>query len=835
MSVVYRTSSAGGGTSGTGNRTSTISAVAGDLLLVFVKWSGNAATNPTCTDNQSGTYSLVLTALNNASADIMAIFVRNQTVASTATITVAPVVGSGTNTAGEIVVVAGSGAAIFGASAIRGSGKQENQTTGVPTPVLSAAALTGNMTIQAAGSTTTTGSVPNASWTERQNVSQITPTTVIEVATRDSGFTGTSAAYVSIASAVWCSAILEIDGRITSSQTQTGKARITISTQQTQTGKVRISKTTPQTQTGKARITATPSQTQTGKIRITVDPTQTQTGKASIIKKVFPVDTGGTLLTGLVAYYKLEDATEYYVGGGTYDLTNENTVAFNAGLVNNAADGGSGNTNKALNLANGLGINGGNFSMSMWIKLASTISSITTFGGQASNGGSNVGYEFEYDGTTLTFNRFQNGTNDFNATETVALSTGTWYHLVGTYDGTTLKLYRNNVAKTPLTTSGNGGSALTQKFVLFKNPTANVRYFSGKIDEVGVWSKALTTTEIADLYNGGAGQTMGLAAITSTQTQTGKSRITGTTSNTQTGKASVKGTTSQTQTGKARLTLTSPQTTTGKARITKSTSQTQAGQSRLTVTTPQTLTGKTRITKSQTQTQTGLSRITKTSSQTITGKARVSVTTSQTQTGKANLSLPRTQTGLARITKTQTQTQAGKSRVTKTQSQTQAGQSRITETTAQTQTGKANILTGQTSTQTQTGQARITATTSRTQTGQARIAEAGTQTQTGKARLTISTQQSATGRSRIAVTTPQTQTGTGKIVFVRTQTQTGKARILLVKQQTLTGKARVKVFPAFTSKYSARGTAFTSKLTPQGTQFTDRYGQQGIRFYPKYI
>ena len=33
-------------------------------------------------------------------------------------------------------------------------------------------------------------------------------------------------------------------------------------------------------------------------------------------------------------------------------------------------------------------------------------------------------------------------------------------------------------------------------------------YFSGLVDECGVWNKALSTTEIGDLYNGGSGQTI---------------------------------------------------------------------------------------------------------------------------------------------------------------------------------------------------------------------------------------------------------------------------------------------------------------------------------------
>jgi hypothetical protein len=154
---------------------------------------------------------LVLTALNNASADICAVFVRNALVAANATLTLSPVVGSGTNTAGEIITIAVTGMTLVGAAAIRQFGKQANQTSGVPTPVLPTTASTQNLTLTAAGSSTTAGCVPNASWTEREDANQINPTTCMEVATRDSGFTGTSAAYVSIASAVWNSSIVELN------------------------------------------------------------------------------------------------------------------------------------------------------------------------------------------------------------------------------------------------------------------------------------------------------------------------------------------------------------------------------------------------------------------------------------------------------------------------------------------------------------------------------------------------------------------------------------------------------------------------------------------------
>jgi hypothetical protein len=78
---------------------------------------------------------------------------------------------------------------------------------------LSQAALTGNPTLAAvaSGDTTTT---PPASWTERQDASQSTPTTALEVCTRDSGFTGTTITFGATQSTVYASMAIELDSSV---------------------------------------------------------------------------------------------------------------------------------------------------------------------------------------------------------------------------------------------------------------------------------------------------------------------------------------------------------------------------------------------------------------------------------------------------------------------------------------------------------------------------------------------------------------------------------------------------------------------------------------------
>src|SRR4030042_1869486 len=128
--AAYVASTAGGGTSGTGNRTVTVTtAVAGNLLVAFVSLSANTTTTPTMTDDHAdglGTWTRIGTALWGSSLNNSAVFVRNALLGSTDTSFVVTCT-SGSNTAGEIVVVEVSGMVRTGATgAIRSSGRQAN-------------------------------------------------------------------------------------------------------------------------------------------------------------------------------------------------------------------------------------------------------------------------------------------------------------------------------------------------------------------------------------------------------------------------------------------------------------------------------------------------------------------------------------------------------------------------------------------------------------------------------------------------------------------------------------------------------------------------------------
>lgn len=75
-----------------------------------------------------------------------------------------------------------------------------------------------------------------------------------------------------------------------------------------------------------------------------------------------------------------------------------------------------------------------------------------------------------------------------------ALNTNTWYHVAATYDGSAMKIYINGVLDA--TRSQTGAVASNGAFNLgyLYNTSRN---FNGRVDEVRVWKRALTQTEIS--------------------------------------------------------------------------------------------------------------------------------------------------------------------------------------------------------------------------------------------------------------------------------------------------------------------------------------------------
>ena len=116
---------------------------------------------------------------------------------------------------------------------------------------------------------------------------------------------------------------------------------------------------------------------------------------------------------------------------------------------------------------------------------------------------SNSGIQFETNDVTNTPGSPQFYLNDgssvaqYQDNNTIALNS--WVHLVGTYNGTTLTLYSNNIVLGNNVNNLNLNS-ITQNLFFGKEGLIG-RYFKGKLDDIGIWNRVLTQQEVTDLYN----------------------------------------------------------------------------------------------------------------------------------------------------------------------------------------------------------------------------------------------------------------------------------------------------------------------------------------------
>ncbi len=86
-----------------------------------------------------------------------------------------------------------------------------------------------------------------------------------------------------------------------------------------------------------------------------------------------------------------------------------------------------------------------------------------------------------------------------------SLANNTWYHVVGTFDGTDTKFYLDGTLKETVTAAGTI-TTTAYPVTIGVNPGVIYQdYFNGSIDEVAIWNRSLTAAEVAELYNRSAG------------------------------------------------------------------------------------------------------------------------------------------------------------------------------------------------------------------------------------------------------------------------------------------------------------------------------------------
>lgn len=239
------------------------------------------------------------------------------------------------------------------------------------------------------------------------------------------------------------------------------------------------------------------------------------------------------LVDNLISYWKLDE----FSGGasdslGINTLSNVGIATYNVAKIKNGVNLASVSSQYlSITDASQVGLDlSSDFSFSSWINA-------TTFPAADENdilSKDNVNvsrsYAFYVDNASkinaVVFGAGGNGQRNVK-TNLAQISTGTTYHVALTYSlsGNSFVVYVNG-SSVAVTLSNTGITSITNSTADFiigarKNSGTAEKFWNGWIDEVGIWSKVLSTAEITLLYNGGVGLSFPFGGNNNTLTNAG--------------------------------------------------------------------------------------------------------------------------------------------------------------------------------------------------------------------------------------------------------------------------------------------------------------------------
>lgn len=216
------------------------------------------------------------------------------------------------------------------------------------------------------------------------------------------------------------------------------------------------------------------------------------------------------LTTNLVSYYKLSGNSNDSVGS-----INGIDTAITYNVANGKIGVGAGLNGTTSYISTAGTVSATAYTINAWIKTSATsplnIDAIVVQ--DYVNGGSSFRV-FQLGLNTsnfLRFIRFDSGNNVItNITGTSALNDGNWHMVTATFDNTVGSIiYVDGVNKNSdvVTTNNHTGTTQPLLFGADNGGTAGALadFWAGSIDEIGIWSRAISSSEVTQLYNNGNG------------------------------------------------------------------------------------------------------------------------------------------------------------------------------------------------------------------------------------------------------------------------------------------------------------------------------------------
>lgn len=210
-------------------------------------------------------------------------------------------------------------------------------------------------------------------------------------------------------------------------------------------------------------------------------------------KELNPVELSTTPLSvdgNLISYYPLNGNSNDAKGSNNGVDSN---ITYTTGKFSNAASFNGTNSRIVPSTQTGIPSGSSPYTFSAWVNVASFASprTIVGLGNTGTNNHLNV---LKIQSSTQVQNYWWG--NDLSA-NTGTLPTSEWMHVVATFDGTTRRIYLNAIIIAQDTPVGKNTQATNFKIGEFQS-----EWFSGLIEDLAIFNRALTANEVFDLYTG---------------------------------------------------------------------------------------------------------------------------------------------------------------------------------------------------------------------------------------------------------------------------------------------------------------------------------------------
>ncbi len=234
------------------------------------------------------------------------------------------------------------------------------------------------------------------------------------------------------------------------------------------------------------------------------------TESSEVVKETVQV-SDEAVTEGLVAHWKLDEST----GSTATDSVN----SFDGGLANGPTwSPGVGHDGGALKFdgkddyvdLRGMDIpKGTGMTISLWYNADNFATSDARFISKA-NGVQDSNHLWmlsAYKGTSLRFRLKAGDKTSVLVSPAGNLTTGKWQHVVATYDGSFMRLYRDGVQIASLAKTGSRNEDPGMGVALGAQPQgAGGRHFDGLMDDVRIYNRALSAAEIQAMVDNGSGE-----------------------------------------------------------------------------------------------------------------------------------------------------------------------------------------------------------------------------------------------------------------------------------------------------------------------------------------